>query len=432
MKFKLKADNGQVLLVMMILFTAIVTTVVVGVAAPIVRQIQAAKNLTISKQSFFAAESLAEDLAYRFKNGKSVSASESLAVGGADATASATTAGSAQHITAVGNTDDAIRSVHITLSLGTGIAFNFGVQAGEGGFYLDNTSSVSGNVYSAGPVVGAGGNIIRGDVISSGQSGLVYGIYATSSIYAHTIGNASKSTTIDKSAYYAMTITNTTVRGSEFPGSTDPETKPLPISDEQIAEWEADAAAGGIISGPCPYKLSSETITLGPVKIECDVQIQGSSDVTLSGPVWVEGTLEIQNTSALRVDPLLEGTSIAIIADDPSDTEGSGRIVLQNSTEYHGAGEGSFILLVSQNRSAENGNGTKAIEVKNTATGDLLVYAGHGEISLQNSVNLNEVTGYKIRLQNSANVVYDAGLPSTLFEAGPSGGYTISGWNEVE
>src|SRR3989344_256361 len=347
-KLKTADEAGQVLIAVVILFTAIV-----GLVSPILSQVQMAKNLQQSKQSVFAAESLAEDMVYRFKTGKHVSASESLEVGGAEATASVTTESGAQHITAIGNTDDAIGSVRITLSLGTGIAFNFGVQAGEGGFYLDNTSSVSGNVYSAGPVVGAGGNIIRGDVVSSGGSGLVYGIHATSSIYAHTIGNASKPTTIDKNAYYATTITNTAVGDSEFPGGTDPETKPLPISDEQIAEWEADAATGGVISGPCPYKLSSETISLGPVKIECDAQIQGSSDVTLSGPVWVEGTLEIQNTSILRVDPLIEGTSIAIVADDPSDTEGSGRIVLQNSTEYHGAGEGSFILLVSQNKSAE-------------------------------------------------------------------------------
>ena len=94
------------------------------------------------------------------------------------------------------------------------ISFHFGIQSGDGGFTLDNTSSISGNVYSSGPIIVSNQNYIYGDVISTGASGLVYGIHATSSAYAHTIGNASRSTVIDKNAYYATTRVNTTVGGT--------------------------------------------------------------------------------------------------------------------------------------------------------------------------------------------------------------------------
>ena len=94
---------------------------------------------------------------------------------------------------------------------------------------MDNSSKVIGNVFSGGSVIGTSQNYIYGDVISSGANGLVYGIHATSSVYAHTIGDASESTLIDKDAYYHTTKTNTTVSGTSFPNSPDQATTSLPI-----------------------------------------------------------------------------------------------------------------------------------------------------------------------------------------------------------
>ena len=41
------------------------------------------------------------------------------------------------------------------------------------------------------------------------------------------------------------------------------------ISDEQIEEWKQVALDGGIISSPCPYKIT-DAVTIGPKKIACD------------------------------------------------------------------------------------------------------------------------------------------------------------------
>ena len=48
-------------------------------------------------------------------------------------------------------------------------------------------------------------------------------------------------------------------------------------------------------------------------------------------------------------------------------------------------------------------------------SGEVLVYAGHGEVHLKNGVSLREVSAYKIRLSNSAQVIYKTGLANLLF-----------------
>jgi hypothetical protein len=56
----------------------------------------------------------------------------------------------------------------------------------------------------------------------------------------------------------------------------------------------------------------------------------------------------------------------------------------------------------------------------------LVAYAAHGLANLSQSVSVKEVTAYKIALSQSANVTYDTGLPSTLFESGPGGSWSFT------
>lgn len=306
------------------------------------------------------------------------------------------------------------------------ISFHYGIQAGDGGFTLANSSSIRGNAFSTGPVIGSGGNYVYGDVVSSGPSGLVYGIHATSSVYAHTIGAAGTPTTIDKNAYYT-TKTNTTVSGTSYPGSPDQESVGLPISDEQIAEWEAIAEAGGtaVCSGSS-YNISSGSVTLGPIKIPCDLNISGSSVVTVNGHIWVTGNITVQNTAIVKMDPSLGSQNVAIIADNPSDQLNSSIITVKNTVQFQNSGTaGSFVFLISQNRSAESGGSVAAFSLTNSASA-LVAYAAHGLIPLENSVALKEATAYKISLKNSAQVIYDTGLPSAVFESGPGGSWGVA------
>ena len=398
---------------------------VTGLSTPALREARSAENLASSRQSFFLAESLTEDVVYRLKSGVPVSPTEELSVGSDTASAVITDEFGGKIVRVAGDRRDLTRAVTVKLVQGDGIAFNYGMQAEKGGIRLENSASVLGNVYANGNVTGSNSNIVYGDVVSAGPTGLIDGIHATGTAYAHTIRNSE----IGKDAYY-QTISNTTVGGALHPGSADLATSSLPISDSMIAEWEAAAAAGGVISSPCPYKINS-SVTLGTKKITCDLEISGNPTITLTGGLWVTGNVEISNQPTIRIDPSLTEKGTFIIADNPANQLSSSKISLENGS-FFGAGDGSYVILVSQNRSAESGGGEEAIQIKNSASGEIILYAGHGEIELQNTIDVREVTAWRIFAKNSAQVVYKSGMASTVFTTGPAGGFQVVWWDETE
>ena len=234
-------------------------------------------------------------------------------------------------------------------------------------------------------------------------------------------------------AYFEIIDGATTVLGTRYPDSEPVATSTLAISDETLDEWEAAALAGGVISSPCPYEID-DADTLGPVKINCDLLVHGNGVLTLRGAILVAGNVTVKNTSSVRVDPSVGEKSVAIIAHNPSDTLAGSRVEVNNQAFFAGTGdEDSYVLVISRNRSAEEGGSVRAIDIANQSdAGALLVYAPHGEILIQNNTILREVSGYKIHLKNSAEVTYKTGLANLLFDAGPSGGYDILGWRETE
>ena len=177
----------------------------------------------------------------------------------------------------------------------------------------------------------------------------------------------------------------------------------------------------------------SGDVTLGPAKIPCDVTFTGNGTTkTISGVLWIEGNLEFLFGPEYRVHPDIGNKSVPNIVDDPGDRSGSGKIYMSNSGEWFSNGNRSYILLISRNNSAEQGGAEKAIDITNSTGGKLLLYANHGEVSMRNSVSLTEITAWRLRLQQSTSVVYDSGLASAVFDAGPGGSYIIDTWGEVE
>ena len=420
--------SGQAMLTAILFLLAGSVAVLAGVTAPVFQEFRSLEALRYSKQSFAASESSVEDLTYRLRRGLAFSPLEVIVLGGVTATATVSASGNIQTIRAVGDAENRIRTSQVTLTTGTGASFMYGIQVGNGGFLIENSAAVNGSVYSNGSATGENSNIIRGDFVSAGPGGLIDGIHATGTAYAHTIRDA----TIDRDAHYTS-ISNTTVGGVMFSNSPDQPALPLPITDEQIEEWKSAAEAGGTYTGPCPYKkTTSGTTTIGPLKIPCDVEISGTASITVTGPVWIVGNLITQNSAKLKTSPLFQGVSIPIIVDNPLDRSGGSRITLQNSTVFDGTPSNSYFLVISQNNSAELGGSTPAIDVKNSTKGQFLAYAAHGEIQLENSISLKEVTAFRIRLKNSATVTYESGLANLLFSAGPSGGYIIQNWGEIQ
>lgn len=421
------------ILVLTLVFFGIFFTVATAYLNFVTSSVRSARTAVASAQALSIAEGALDEAAYQLNQDSSYGGETDTPLGGGVFTITVSTIDpSTKRVTATGYVPNsqhpaAIKTIKATIGINnTVISFRYGIQSGNGGFTLDNTSTITGNVFSGGSVVGSNTNDIYGDVISSGASGLVYGVHATSSVYAHTIGGTSQATIIDKDAYYATTKTNTTVKGTSYPNSPDQATVALPISDTQISQWETDAAAGGTI-GSCDsngnYTINS-SVSLGPKKIACNLIVKSSSGVlTVTGPLWIAGNITMQTGPTIKMDPSLGSTNVAIIADNASDTTGSGVITIGQSTVFQGSGSpGSFVFLISQNKSAESGGSAAAVNMSQGASA-LVAYASHGLVTLSQSVSVKEATGYKIALSQSANVVYDTGLPNAVFKAGQGGSW---------
>ena len=86
-------------------------------------------------------------------------------------------------------------------------------------------------------------------------------------------------------------------------------------------------------------------------------------------------------------------------------------------------------MLLSTNSSLDDLN--PAIEVDNN-TDAAIFYANQGLIAIRNNVQVREITGYKVYLDNNAEVQYESGLENTSFSSGSGGTWEVASWKEVE
>jgi len=448
-------QKGAALMLFILFFLVGSSALVFALSGTIYSDLYKYRLLTDSKQSYFAADAGVEDVAYRFVQTLSVDTQEIITLGGATATTSYIYDGTNDKNDIVGEAvlHDAYRSSAMELYLGSGASFNFGVQSGNGGFELTNGSSVVGNVFSNGTIEKTGGGTatIYGDVISAGPTGHILEVIATGTARARVIEDSTISGDAyaytlhggltEGDAYIYEKISGPVINGSEYAHQPEEATTTMPISDADIDAIKQDIIdTGTVIASTDPECAGGEyftddNITLGFVKIECDLRIKkkGSATIlTLTGSLWVEGDITFEGGIEVEVDASVGNRTVPVIADNESNRSTSSKIIVANSTTFTGSGSPkSYVLLISQNDSAENALGTTAISLSQTTGGDLLVYASHGSIVMGNSISLKEVTGYHISLGNSAEIIYESGLVNLLFTSGPGGGFTIGGWGET-
>ena len=233
-------------------------------------------------------------------------------------------------------------------------------------------------------------------------------------------------TTVGGDAYY-QNITDSTVGGASHPGSPDPPYLPLPISDENIADWKADAEAGGTIVGD----YTATTTVMGPVKIDGNLEIDISDVFTLSGVVYVTGNVTPDNLSRIQCDPLFGEQSCVLITD--------GYVDISNNATFSGSGNSKSYLMIlttienclGEATAASCGPENSAIYIKNNATGAIF-YASNSLIYINNVVNVTSIVGYKFRLNNTATVTYEDNISDLIFSSGVGGGWRVHEWEEVE
>jgi hypothetical protein len=429
-KTKINNQSGAAMLLSIVFFLFISLAISFGLVSPSVRQYKIANNLEKSNQSFFLSESAVEDTYYRLKEAMTVGTTNTLTLNGNSATATITDSGyNEKTITALGDVSSRERTSEMVLNAGDGVSFSYGIQAGTGGFILGN-STVNGNVYSNGSITGANGATITGSAISAGASGVIDNV----DVGTGTTGDA-----------WANTVRNSNVLGNLYCNSgtnnnkacvprTNPSVPPvvgMPITDTMFNKWKSDAALGGEIdcgASPAPTGCSGGTYTigsstsLGPVKIIGNLAI--NANLVITGTLYITGNITTNNGAQISLHSSYGPTGGIIVSD--------GRVTLSNNASFSGSGvSGTYILLATTSACPSGCSGQNAMEILNNV-GAVLVSAQNGTVHLNNNVSLNEVVGNVIDIDNSATVNYLSGLASQNFTSGPSGGWNIKSWEEVE
>jgi len=173
-KNTIQKNKGAAMMIVVLFFMFISLTILIGVVTPVVREFRIASDNYSSKKAYFLAESGSEDAYYRIKNGKQIATSESLSIGNDTATTTITTIGNNQkQIDSLGSSNSDQRKNTLMLSTGAGIAFNYGIQSGDGGVTMNGGAKITGNLYSNGNVNATTGVVITGSVVAADSAALV-------------------------------------------------------------------------------------------------------------------------------------------------------------------------------------------------------------------------------------------------------------------
>jgi len=336
--------------------------------------------------------------------------------------------GGSRTITSRGNFLDRIRELTVVYSISShNVSFFYGVQIGDGGMEMGNNSRVKGNVFSNGSVI-----------VPTGTA------YIDNTIIVAGNGNKIKNLTVGEDAQ-VHTCEDSTIGGSlvihgggsatncgTFSTQAD-EISPQnsPVSSSQISDWKNEAAAGGVepdnvsiseggsICGSCTNILGPKQI--GTPEQPRDLTVDINACLRITGNIYVTGSIDLGINSKICLDSDYGSHSGVVIAD--------GTINVSNDAVLNGSDQtGSYILILSTNSSLDPGN--PAISVNNNAQGAIF-YTSSGLIYLANNVRLREVTGYKIKLDNEAEVEYGIGLQNLTFINGPGGGWRVERWYET-
>lgn len=590
-------QGGQVIILNTLFFLAISMIVVFGIAGPVLDTHQITKSFEESKKSFLLANSATEEALYRLKNGLLISSSETITLNNGTAQIGVSNTADGKSVIISSDVSDYQRNIQLEVIQGVGVAFNYGLQTGKGGFEMSGGAGINGNVYANGDILGSGGPYITGSAVSANVSnpvadvsnsgpaipthGIEYGgneveddfaqsfqvtsnenissvkIYVkkladawmnntTVRITTDNGGKPSKTTlatgqisadnvttnynyltipfttqpslnpgttywlVFDTSTswnshyvlgansgiYFGNTkegewkqnnggtwsnlspnnldiyfeifmggdtgivsgitvgsegigdawaneVNNSTVAGTIYcqagsdntgpNGSSkacdtsqpDPAEQPYPISEGNIEAWKDQATAGGTIVGDVSYG-GSDIDTIGPVKINGNLNIGSGANISVTGTVYVTGNISISGGAILRLHSDYSDNSEIIVSD--------GRLSLTGGGQISGSGQaGSYLLYVTTSQCPVAGNcsGNPAVRVTG-GTGSVILNAQEGTISFSGGASAKQATAYKIEMDGGTTVNYETGLADMKFNSGPSGGFNLSSWQEIE
>lgn len=272
--------------------------------------------------------------------------------------------------------------------------------------YTGNTGKYTDNCCSGNPTwVNVGGDLAFRTWIGS----------TNTEINGMTIGDSTSGTG------HSNLFVNTNIHGSSCPNSycivENPPHLDLPISDGVIQDWKNAAEAGGITTGDITVNGAQ---TIGPRKITGKLTVTNGSTLTVSGTIWVVGDIVFDNGSITRLHTSYGDSSGVVLSD--------AKINSENGSAFQGSGDpDSYVMILA----AKDSIAEEIITAGNTSTG-VIYYAGKGRIKFSNNAAAKEATAYGITMDNNAVITYESGLANVNFSSGPSGGWGIAVWREIE
>jgi len=409
--------------VMLVMVTAMI--VVGGTTATMITKQKQVRNQIHSTQSYYTAEAGNEDALLRVINPDySFPSSYTLSVGGTETTVLINQLGDSTFVTSTGNSSNRFRNLAVNLSTNSvGVSFNYGIQIGDGGVEMINNSVVDGNIYSNGDFIGKNACEVLGDIWVA-ASGTLSNCIVGGDAHANTIEDSD----IGGDAYYQTIDNKTTVAGTEYPDSENPEFLSMPIDDDQIDDWKAVAANGGTLSS---YLLENDEVgTLGPKKITGDLIIQNNTTLTITGPIWVEGNVTFQDNAIIVLDPSYGDGSEVLVSD--GFVEFKNNIFICGSEGFDEAEDACYPQTESYLLAISTVVDGPAISLGNNTALRAALYAKDGEVLIENNAGVVAVTADNLVIKNNALVEYEQGLVNMSFTGGPSGGWNIENWREVK
>jgi hypothetical protein len=248
-------------------------------------------------------------------------------------------------------------------------------------------------------------------------SGITIGAGTTGDAWANTVNHS-----IVQGNLYCQTGS-----GNNKPCNTsqpNPSPQPMPISEGNVAEFKSQAEAGGVWNGNKTITSSAES--LGPLKIEGNLTVTNNATLTVTGTLWVTGNITLDNNVVINLHSSFGSSSAVIVTD--------GRVSISNNVNFNGSGtEGSYIMVLSTSDcpGSSSCGGSPAINVGNNA-GTVILVAQNGTIQFSNNAGAKEAVARTLSLNNNAVITYETGLANVNFTSGPSGGWAILNWKEIE
>lgn len=383
MNFHTQYSRGAAVITVVMIFLALSILITGASSRLVIGEAERARTYTESTQSFATAESAAEDVIYRLKEGFTVASSESVIVGSTTVVIGTSNANGVQSIGATSTLNNAYRGVAVTVQNGIGMGFAFPVHAGTSGLTLSGSARINGTAFSNASIAGSGSTRIN--------------------------GNASAVGTI--TAPPQLTVTGTKTTG----------VSPQAITGVDIPYWQGqanrnnDTYVGNMTIG------ASTIQNLGPRKIQGNLSIGASSRVTITGPLYVTGNFTLDGSSRLYLASSFGSQGTVILVDGTVAIGASADITPTTATPK------GYILIQSNSTNANS-----AITISGSSGPEVILIAPNGGANITGSADAIALSAQRIAISGSATLGYDSiGFPAATFTGGGTGGgFQIQSWNE--